>query len=108
MVPIPIDRPAFRSAIYFVAVALIGCAPVHPAEAEIVEYRCAGDRLMAVARNDGRATVTVGERSYELKPKPSSLGERYVSPRASLIIDGSFAAFVAEDLLDLEDCQAAG
>jgi hypothetical protein len=101
-----IGRPAFRSAIYLLALGLTGCAPIHPAQAEVVEYRCSGDRLMSVTRNDGGATVRVGERSYELKPKPSPLGERYVTPRASLIIDGSFAAFVAEDLLDLEDCQA--
>jgi hypothetical protein len=97
---------ASRAALYFVVLGLIGCAPVHPAEPKTAEYRCANGRLMAVAKSSGGAVVTVGERSYQLKPKRSSLGERYVSSRASLIIDGTFAAFVAEDLLDLEDCHA--
>ena len=106
MAAFPIYPFASRSVLYFVVMALIGCAPVHPAEPGTAQYRCADNRLMAVARNSDGAVVTVGDRSYQLKPKRSSLGERYVSSRASLIIDGTFAAFVAEDLLDLEDCHA--
>lgn len=97
---------AFRSGLYFAALGLMGCAPVHPAEPEAAQYRCADDRILAVAKNSDGAVATVDERSYQLKPKRSSLGERYVSSRASLIIDGTFAAFVAEDLLGLEDCHA--
>jgi hypothetical protein len=51
-------------------------------------------RVVAVG---GSANVQIGDTGYPLTKKPFSLGERYSSPEASLIIDGHEAVFVAED-----------
>jgi hypothetical protein len=104
---LPDQRQAFRSALYLLGLGLIACAPVQSAEPETQSFQCEGGRGLHVTQTGKKATVQVGERRYELKAKASSLGDRYVSAHASLIIDGTFAAFVADDLLDLEDCRSA-
>lgn len=100
------NAPALRSTLCAVGLGLIACAPVRSAEPRSASFQCDGGRSLNVVQTGKRATVQVGERRYELQAKASSLGDRYVSEHASLVIDGSFAAFVADDLLDLEGCHA--
>ena len=104
---LPGQPMAFRSALYLLGLGLIACTPVQSAEPKTSSFQCQGGRSLSVVQTGNRATVQVGERRYELKAKPTSLGDRYVSAHASLIIDGTFAAFVADDLLDLQDCHSA-
>ena len=44
------------------------------------------------------------DRNYRLRRKSSSLGEKYISKSAALIMDGKSAVFVAEDRLQLGRC----
>ena len=53
------------------------------------------------------SAVLLGGQTYALRRKPSNIGWRFVSPQATLIIDGDFAAFVADDLNHLRGCHVA-
>ena len=55
-------------------------------------------------RTDETAVVRFVDRTYELRRKRSSIGVKYTSARAALIIDGPSAVFVAEDRLQLGTC----
>jgi hypothetical protein len=68
-------------------------------------YRCAGGRTFDVIRSGQIAIVRLGERIYNLQAKPGSVGERYTDRQATLIIDGDFAAFVANDETQLSECR---
>ena len=72
----------------------------HPADV----FKCMDGSGLTVRYQQQTATVLVDGRSYELLRKPSNIGERFTSPLATLIIDGEFAAFVADDLHDLKGC----
>lgn len=72
-----------------------------------VRYECPASEDLAVLRNRSTAHVNYAGRSYELERKRSSIGNKYVSPNAALIIDGNSAIFIAEDLLDLGTCTKA-
>lgn len=72
-----------------------------------VTYACTSSEDLAVQRNHSTARVSFAGRSYELQRRRSSIGDKYVSSKAALIIDGNAATFVAEDLLDLGTCTKA-
>jgi hypothetical protein len=69
-------------------------------------FACQGGTEILVSERDSGAAVRVGEKTYQLRPKSSSLGRKFVSAEATLIIDGSFAAFVATDRFNLRECYA--
>ena len=85
-------------------VSVLGTAQAHAAPATGVRYQCDSRQNLVVARSDTEATVRFIDRTYELKRRPSELGERYGSAKAALIIDGPSAVFVAEDRLQLGTC----
>lgn len=59
---------------------------------------------MKVERSGAIAHVTLAGRTYALKRKQSSIGDKFISPTAALIIDGDSAIFVSEDQLNLGPC----
>jgi hypothetical protein len=79
---------------------------VHAATMD-THYVCDEHQKLVVHRHVRGATVEFIDRTYELVPRPSSIGEKYVSPTAALIIDGTSAVFVAEDRLQLGACVEA-
>jgi hypothetical protein len=67
--------------------AVLGSAQAHAA-GSAVRYACEGRQNMVVDRNRSSAHVNFIDRSYELRRKPSSIGVKYESSNAALIIDG--------------------
>jgi hypothetical protein len=68
-------------------------------------FICADNRSFTVARNAEVATVFFDGAQYRLARRASSIGIKYASSDASLIVDGDFAAFVTEAVPDLDDCR---
>ena len=83
--------------------AVLAVSEVHGAPSP-VRYACPASADLAVQRNGSTARVHYAGRRYDLQRKRSSVGDKYVSPKAALIIDGNSAIFVAEDLVDLGTC----
>ena len=67
-------------------------------------FRCRDGSQLSVQYQQRSATVMTGGASYALPRKPSDVGKRFASDRATLIIDGDFAAFVADGLHRLRGC----
>ena len=66
-----------------------------------------GTTFEVVLRNEiADVTFSHGEQ-YHLRLKASSIGQRFVSSDATLIIDGRFAAFVSNTRSDLSQCRLA-
>lgn len=72
-----------------------------------VQYECPASENLTVEREGSIARVTFAGRSYDLRQKRSSIGDKYISQSAALIIDGDSAVFVAEDQLDIGTCVRA-
>lgn len=87
-------------------VAALGFSGAHGAPGP-VRYACSATQHLAVQRNGSTAYVNYAGRRYELQRKRSSIGDKYVSSKAALIVDGNSAIFVAEDLIDLGTCVRA-
>ena len=93
-----------RSALLVAVTALPATIHAHP-NSNTSQYTCAaevGD--MKVERSGATAHVTLAGRTYALKWKQSSIGDKFLSPTAALIIDGDSAIFVSEDQLNLGPC----
>jgi membrane-bound inhibitor of C-type lysozyme len=87
--------------------SLLGAAQAHAATPTVMRYQCAPRLNLVVSRTDDTAVVGFIDRTYELRRKRSSIGTKYVSATAVLIIDGPSAVFVAEDRLQLGTCREA-
>jgi len=87
--------------------AVLGTAQVHAAAPVPIRYACGEGQNLVIQRDRTSAHVNFIDRSYELRRKPSSIGVKYISPTAALIIDGQSAVFVAEDRLQLGACTEA-
>jgi membrane-bound inhibitor of C-type lysozyme len=83
--------------------AAMPCAGA-PAATAPVRYTCSADKHLTVQRNASVARVSLDGRSYDLRRKHSSIGDKYLSEDAAMIIDGSSLVFVADDDLDLGTC----
>ena len=89
------------------ALAVGNCSAAKAAPGtQVTRYRCAEDRSFTVDRNDRSAVVSYADKNYVLTRKPSSLGLRYSSDVATLIIDHDFAAFVTDATTNLRECHA--
>jgi hypothetical protein len=84
------------------AVALPSCAVAGRPAADT--FQCADGRTFAVARTPRSAIVELGQDRLELSRRRSSIGEKYSSKTATLIIDGDFAVLVTRQLNDLRAC----
>ena len=85
----------------------VGHAAMAAAAASEVRYACEPTQNLVVRRSGEMATVQFTDRTYALHRKASSLGVKFVSEDAALIIDGNSAVFVAGDRLQLGRCDAA-
>ena len=72
-----------------------------------VRYTCPDSLEFVVSRTPQSATVVFGARSYLLDRSRSSIGEKYLSADAALLVDGPSAVFVAEDRHGAGACMAA-
>ena len=98
-------RAIARTGRVFAAVMIAALATTPAiAAAKPVRYACPASEDLAVQRDHSTARVEFGGRTYELQRQRSSLGDKYISSRAALIIDGRSATFVADDLFDLGTC----
>jgi hypothetical protein len=68
-------------------------------------YRCSDGRTFGVVRDSYEADVAYANELYSLQRRPSSIGVRYASTEASLVVDGPYAAFVTETVVDLPECR---
>lgn len=77
------------------------------ASASAMRYSCVPAQNLVVRRHGNTATVHFIDRTYELRRSASSMGEKFLSPHAALIIEGKSAVFVAEDRMQLGTCVEA-
>jgi membrane-bound inhibitor of C-type lysozyme len=90
--------------------ALAGAGTLHAETAPAqTKFTCAKGISFAVEYGNGGqiATVRTAHGDFLLNRKISSLGDRYTSSKATLIVDGDFAAFVTEAADDFIQCKAA-
>jgi YD repeat-containing protein len=100
-------RVKLAAAILIGVLSLLGSVQAHAASGTAVRYACDAHQNLVVERSATRAVVQFVDRTYELRRKPSSIGQKYLSPTAALIVDGASAVFVAEDRLQLGQCVEA-
>lgn len=87
--------------------SVLGGAQAHAAPSTTVRYACDARQNLVIERDKDIARVRFVDRTYELKRTASSIGVKYLSPTAALIIDGTSAVFVADDRLQLGACTEA-
>ena len=83
--------------------------PATAGEQTSQQFICHDGTAFSVAVGKEGADVTFSQSEhYRLRSKPFSIGKRFVSSTATLIIDGSFAAFVSSERIDLNQCKLEG
>lgn len=89
------------------AVACLFAAAVAPARAgELRSFKCAHGGAFTARISDKAVRVDTGSRSLLLPRKASSIGTKFGSPSATLIIDEDFASLIGRDLQRFERCYA--
>ena len=83
-----------------------GLGKAHAAPAP-VRYSCPARGSLTIRRDGSSARVMLAGQAYELTRRPSSIGDKYISSTAALIIDGATAVFVANNHPDLGTCSKA-
>ena len=83
-------------------------APAHGQEPSKAAFGCSAGIGFEIAYHDrGQvAVVRTATNKFVLKKRTGSLGERFSSNEATLIIDGDFAAFVADQEKSYSQCRA--
>jgi hypothetical protein len=101
---------AFRLTSLLLLALTAGCAsPLHAQRSSgPVRFECIDGQTVDVQISGSRAKVRVEGTTYALRKRPSSIGIKFVSSDAALMIDESFAAFVAEIGPRLRQCRSAG
>jgi membrane-bound inhibitor of C-type lysozyme len=97
-------RQKVAAALLSGVLSVFGGAQAHAAPSTTVRYQCGARQSLVIERDKGVARVRFVDRTYELKRRASSIGVKYLSPTAALIIDGTSAVFVADDRLQLGAC----
>ena len=70
-------------------------------------YRCPDGRAFTVERNPYEAVIQYADERYALSRRPVSTGIKYSSTEATLFIEGRFAAFASETIVELSRCSEA-
>ncbi|WP_022681616.1 hypothetical protein [Sphingobium bisphenolivorans] len=86
---------------------LLALFPLASAAAEVKgdhQVQCAEGRNFLLRIDGARAQVQLDGDRLTLARAPSSLGEQFRSAQATLIIDGSFVAFVPKGDMGWRDC----
>jgi membrane-bound inhibitor of C-type lysozyme len=71
-----------------------------------IVYRCGDGRSFTVEQQARFATVEYAGARFQLPRRKSSIGTRYASPDATLIVDGESAVFVTPHVINLDACRA--
>ena len=74
---------------------MIAMAPATPSTP--ATYRCLDDSMFTLSLSPTIAIVRFADGEYHLPRRPSSLAVKYATSKATLYLDGDFAAFVADD-----------
>lgn len=91
-----------------ISVALLSsCSAAATPQVRKATYACNDGKSFTIQRDGKNASLEYFGEHYSLSRRPSSVGVKYASPEATLIIDGDFAAFVTESLVDFERCYEA-
>jgi hypothetical protein len=72
-----------------------------------IRYVCESAPELLVMRTANKASVHFGTKTYDLRREASSIGAKYISRNAALIVDGRSAVFVSDDQLQLGTCLQA-
>lgn len=91
---------------FFVSSAVGGCVGKQVITTAEQAYLCDGGITFAVAKSGDGTQVRFADAIYSLRRGPSSVGERFSSDDATLIIDHPSAVFIANDRLGLRACRA--
>ena len=83
-------------------------ADIETASGEQLTIHCDGGRTFTADISSNGALVTIGTRTVALKPRKSSLGRRFETKGAALIIDGELVALVFNDDIDYRNCRLNG
>lgn len=97
-------RSGFAAFYFVVAVCLGGCSATAAPQTRTTLYECADGRTFTVRSDPYDASVAYDDEHYRLTRRPSSIGTKYASTEATLIVDGNFAAFATETVVDLNQC----
>lgn len=101
------NRVSVAAGLLTAVLSVVGAAQVHAAPLTPVRYACESYQNLVIQRDGKSAQVRFIDKSYVLSRKPSSIGVKYESGNAALIIDGPSAVFVAEDSVQLGTCLEA-
>jgi len=91
-------------ALLIAVVPTLACA----SDSEQLTIHCDGGRTFTADISSNGALVTIGTRTVALKPRKSSLGRRFETKGAALIIDGELVALVFNDDIDYRNCRLNG
>ena len=64
---------------------------------EVRNYRCLDDTTFVLHFSKEQALVEFPDKEYRLPRRSSNLATKYATDKATLYLDGDFAAFIAED-----------
>jgi hypothetical protein len=92
----------------FAAMACLLAAAVSPARAvgTTRSFKCAHGKAFTARLSEQAARVDTGSTKLLLPRKASSIGTKFGSPSATLIIDEDFASLIGRDLQRFERCYA--
>jgi hypothetical protein len=60
-------------------------------------YRCLDQTMFTLSLSEKEAIVRFRDGQYRLPRRPSGIANKYSTDKATLYLDGDFAAFVADD-----------
>lgn len=91
-----------------VLLSLSSSATAGVLRAPLAHFECLGGESFDVRLVSGTALVQMAGREYVLYGRStSSLGRKFSAPGAALIVDGTYAAFVTDHAINLEECRSA-
>jgi hypothetical protein len=92
----------------FGALVSLFAAAVAPARAvgTTRSFKCAHGMAFTAQLSEKAARISTGSNSFLLPRKASSIGVKFGSPSATLIIDEDFASLIGRDLKRFERCYA--
>lgn len=92
----------------FGAMVCLFAAAVSPARAvgATRSFKCADGKRFTARVSEKAARIDTGSNSFLLPRKASSIGTKFGSPSATLIIDEDFASLIGRDLQRFERCYA--
>lgn len=94
---------AHRFWLVCICISLWGCARGE-SERSVVVFRCSDGQQFAIQYLDRAVLLMTAEHRIKMAARPSGIGQRYVAPEGTLIIDGDFAALVLKNDLTYRDC----